>query len=58
MLTVQPAALPPQYNTLGEVVCSNGEALFPNDVSVSIETLCNATAQWIIPGNTVCYTGI
>ena len=58
MLTVQPAALQPQYNTFGELVCTNGGVLFSNNKSVSTETMCNVTAQWIIPDNANCYTGI
>ena len=58
MLTVQPAALQPQYNTLGKLVCNNDGVLFSNNKSVSTETKCNVTAQWIIPDNANCYTGI
>jgi len=45
MLTVNFAS-PAQYNTIGELVCNNGGALFSNNISVSNETTRNATAQW------------
>ena len=56
MLTVIPAGLP-QYNATGELVCTNGGALFLNNVSVSNATMCNATAQWTTLDDIKCYTG-
>ena len=58
MLAVQPAVLPAQYNTPGELVCTNGGALFSSNVSVSNATKCNATAQWSRLDDLNCYTGI
>ena len=46
------------YNTLGELFCTNNEALFLMDQVLSTtETVCNVTAQWTIPDNVDCYTG-
>ena len=56
MFIVNPAFAPPQYNTLGELVCNNGGALFSNNALISTETMCNVTAQWTIPDNADCYT--
>ena len=58
MLTVNHAVGSSGFNTRGELVCTNGGALFSNNVSISTETVCNATAQWIIPDNADCYTGV
>ena len=58
MINVNPAFAPPQYSTLGELVCNNGGALFSNNASISTETICNVTAQWTIPSNADCYTSI
>ena len=58
MLNVNHVAGSSGYNASGELVCNNGGALFSNNVSVSSETVCNAAAQWTIPDNADCYTGI
>jgi len=57
VVDVIPASLSPQYNTIGELQCTNGGALFLNDAPISNETSCNVTAQWNIPININCYTG-
>jgi len=51
-------SLSPQYNAFGELVCTNGGALFSNNVSTSNQTICNANALWIMPMEIDCYTGI
>ena len=58
MLTVNHAAGSSGYNTRGELVCTNGGALFSNNASISTETVCNVVAHWIIPDNADFYTGI
>ena len=45
-----------QYNASGEFICSNGEALFANNVSTHNETTCTATAQWTRQDVVKCYT--
>ena len=57
MFNVNPAFVPPQYDTPGELVCNNGGVLFSNNAYLSSETMCNVTAEWIIPDSAVCYTG-
>ena len=46
-----------QYNSSGEFICSNGGALFANNVSTHNETTCAATAQWTRQDVIKCYTG-
>jgi len=58
MISVITASSPSQYNTTGEIFCMNGGALFANNVSLSNETRCNATAQWTISDFVNCFTGI
>ena len=57
MLIVNPAFMPPQYNTSGELECTNGGALFLGNASYSNKTFCNKTAQWDIDDASVCCTG-
>ena len=47
-----------QYNATGELACSNSGALFSNNISVSNDTGCNATAQWSGLDDLDCYTGL
>ena len=58
MLNVNPVFVPSQYNTSGELACNNGGALFSNNVTESTTTVCTVSAQWNIPDNSDCYTGI
>ena len=48
----------PNYNALGEFVCTNNGAVFSYNVSTSNATVCNATAQWTKQDEVECYTGI
>jgi len=45
------------FNAKGEFVCKNSGALFANNVSITNETMCGATAQWLRQDIVDCYTG-